>query len=79
MPRFFEFGNSLRLLRPSLDVRCVEDCVLREMKPIAQRYEPCELGAAPLLVRANVMDVSVGRMEAEIPLAKHSGKLFCAD
>src|SRR5436190_8886151 len=32
----FEFGNTLKVLRPSLPVRCVEDPSLREqMKPIS--------------------------------------------
>jgi len=44
----FEFGKTLKLLRPSLDVRCVEDPGLREqMKPIASSYELWGLGAAP--------------------------------
>jgi hypothetical protein len=36
---FFEFGKTLKLLRPSLEVRCVEDMALREqMKPISDKY-----------------------------------------
>ncbi len=42
----FRFGKTLKLLRQSLEVRCVEDLDLREqMKPIADRYALWELGA----------------------------------
>lgn len=41
-----EFGNTLKALRPSLPVRCVEDMVLRErMMPISMAYTLAALGA----------------------------------
>jgi hypothetical protein len=43
-----QFGNTLRVLRPSPPVRCVEDAVLRErMKPVSDAYCLWDLGAAP--------------------------------
>jgi hypothetical protein len=45
---FFEFGNTVKILRPSLAVRCVEDLVLREeMKPISNAYCIWDLGGGP--------------------------------
>lgn len=42
------FGNILRVLRPSLPVRCVEDPDLREQfKPIASAYDLSDLGPIP--------------------------------
>jgi hypothetical protein len=44
----FEFGNTLKVLRLSLPVRCVEDPALRErMKPLAEAYELADLGGVP--------------------------------
>jgi hypothetical protein len=44
----FQFGNTLKVLRPSLPVGCVEDRALREqMNPISDAYTLADLGAAP--------------------------------
>ena len=43
-----QFGSTLKVLRPSLPVRCVEDQALRErMKPISEAYCHWELGGGP--------------------------------
>jgi hypothetical protein len=40
----FGFGNTLKILRPKVDVRYVEDATLvEEMRPIANRYKMWEL------------------------------------
>lgn len=45
---FFEFGGTLKILRPSLPVRCVENLDLRDrMKPISDAYGSANLGMAP--------------------------------
>jgi hypothetical protein len=42
---FLQFGSTLRLLRPSVPVACVEDPELREkMKPISDAYELADFG-----------------------------------
>jgi hypothetical protein len=44
----FDFANTLKVLRPSLSVCCVEDPALREqMKPIADAYMLADFEAAP--------------------------------
>lgn len=44
----FQFGNTLKVLRPSVAVRCVEDPRLREeMKPISDDYCIWDLGGGP--------------------------------
>ena len=43
-----QFGSTLKVLRPSLPVRCVEDPVLRDqMNPISLAYTLADLGAVP--------------------------------
>jgi hypothetical protein len=44
----FQFGSTLKVLRPSLPVCCVEDRALRDqMKPISDAYILADLEAAP--------------------------------
>jgi hypothetical protein len=44
----FEFGKTLKLLRPSLEVKCVEDGELHfRMQPIANRYFMWDLAGGP--------------------------------
>jgi hypothetical protein len=44
----FQFGSTVRLLRPGVCVACVEDPSLREeMKPICEAYELADHGARP--------------------------------
>jgi hypothetical protein len=44
----FRVRQRLKVLRPALHVRCVEDVALREqMKPISEAYILADFGAAP--------------------------------
>jgi hypothetical protein len=70
---FFQFGNTLRILRPSLPVRCVEDPTLREqMKPISDRYTVWDLcgGVHPFLGYPNMEDHPINA-DREAAIIRH--------
>jgi hypothetical protein len=75
---FFQFGNTLRLLRPLLPVRCVEDAALRErMAPISEAYTLADLGTAPrpLPEHPNMGDHPLN-LERERAMIDHMLKLW---
>jgi hypothetical protein len=68
-----QFGNTLKVLRPSLEVRCVEDPGIREqMKSIAERYEIWDLcgGEHPFPGHTNMEDHPINA-DREAAMIRH--------